>query len=68
VWSGTLTLAQVRLAKAATAELLDRIRPNAVALIDAFDLPDRFDFTFETLLHEYANRYNIYARETNTQI
>ena len=32
---------QLRMAKAAVAELLDQLRPDAVALVDAFDFPDR---------------------------
>lgn len=41
VWNGTLHPSQVRLAKAAITEVLDQLRPNAVALVDAFDIPDR---------------------------
>eukprot|EP00026_Physarum_polycephalum_P003922 Phypoly_transcript_03939.p1 GENE.Phypoly_transcript_03939~~Phypoly_transcript_03939.p1 ORF type:complete len:698 (+),score=115.87 Phypoly_transcript_03939:174-2267(+) len=41
VWSGTLALPQVRLAKAAIGELLEKLRPNAIGLVDAFDIPDR---------------------------
>jgi len=41
VWSGVLSSPQVQLAKQATAELLNAIRPDCIALVDAFDIPDR---------------------------
>jgi len=40
-WTGLLTMEQMQLVKRTIAKLLDEIRPNAVALVDAFDIPDR---------------------------
>jgi len=40
-WGGVITPPQLKLVKAAVAHLLDVIRPDAVALADAFDIPDR---------------------------
>lgn len=41
VWNGLLSVSQVQVIKAATTYLLDQLRPDAVALVDAFDFPDR---------------------------
>lgn len=40
-WSGCLTRDLLMQIKQANSELLSQIRPNAVALVDAFDIPDR---------------------------
>jgi acyl-CoA oxidase len=40
-WNGLITSSQVQMAKVALSELLTQIRPNAVALVDSFDIPDR---------------------------
>jgi len=40
-WTGLLTMEQMQLIKRTAAKLLDDIRPNAVALVDAWDIPDR---------------------------
>jgi len=64
VWNGTLPFTQVRLAKAAAVEAMERLRPNAVALVDAFDIPDRilnstigrFDGNVYEALYEHARK------------
>jgi acyl-CoA oxidase len=61
-WAGLLTEKQVRYVREATAQLLDQIRPDAVALVDAFDLPDsvvnstigKYDGNIYEALYEYA--------------
>jgi acyl-CoA oxidase len=40
-WSGCISREQLMQVKQANSELLTAIRPNAVALVDAFDIPDR---------------------------
>jgi acyl-CoA oxidase len=40
-WTGLLTGDQVRFADDAVAELLNALRPDAVSIVDAFDIPDR---------------------------
>jgi len=40
-WSGCLSRDLLMQVKQANSELLGAIRPNAVALVDAFDIPDR---------------------------
>ncbi len=40
-WTGLLSMEQVQLAKKSVTKVLEDIRPNAVALVDAFDIPDR---------------------------
>jgi len=40
-WTGILNVQQLKLAKAATSDLLDQLRPDAIAIVDAFDIPDR---------------------------
>lgn len=54
-WAGLLDSSQLRLAREATTELLDVLRPEAVALVDAFDIPDR-------ILNSAIGRYdgNVY--------
>jgi len=54
-WAGILDGPQLKLARAALTELLDVLRPNAVALVDAFDIPDR-------VLNSVIGRYdgNVY--------
>ncbi|GBG34285.1 Peroxisomal acyl-coenzyme A oxidase 1 [Hondaea fermentalgiana] len=41
LWSGLLPEDLIDLAEEAEAQLLDALRPDAVALVDAFDIPDR---------------------------
>jgi len=41
LWNGLLIPNQVRMLRAAADELLEHLRPDAVALVDAFDIPDR---------------------------
>jgi len=70
VWSGTLPLAQVRLAKAAAVEAMERLRSNAIALVDAFDIPDRIlnstigrsDGNVYEALYEHAKRNPLNAK------
>jgi len=40
-WTGLFARGQLRLVKSAVVQLLDDLRPNAVAIVDAFDIPDR---------------------------
>ncbi|CAK9114223.1 A chain [Durusdinium trenchii] len=40
-WAGILSADLVSLAESGIEQLLESIRPNAVALVDAFDIPDR---------------------------
>jgi acyl-CoA oxidase len=40
-WNGLLNTAQIRLIKQAVIEVMEQLRPDAVALVDAFDFPDR---------------------------
>jgi acyl-CoA oxidase len=40
-WIGTIDAQQLRMVKAAVVELLELLRPNAVPLVDAFEIPDR---------------------------
>ena len=40
-WNGLISPHQMELAKDASNNLLHRLRPNCVALVDAFDFPDR---------------------------
>jgi len=40
-WAGFIDLKTLTLAREAVVELLDAIRPDAIALVDAFDIPDR---------------------------
>jgi acyl-CoA oxidase len=40
-WTGLLPHSQVVFVRQAVHELMDAIRPDAVALTDAFDIPDR---------------------------
>ena len=40
-WLGLITAQEGDLAEQACAELCDKLRPNTVALTDAFDIPDR---------------------------
>jgi len=40
-WAGFLDLKTLTFIRTAVVELLDSIRPDAVALVDAFDIPDR---------------------------
>eukprot|EP01012_Entosiphon_sulcatum_P053751 TRINITY_DN7403_c0_g1_i1.p2 TRINITY_DN7403_c0_g1~~TRINITY_DN7403_c0_g1_i1.p2 ORF type:complete len:641 (+),score=126.22 TRINITY_DN7403_c0_g1_i1:2482-4404(+) len=40
-WTGLLAADQIRLVRTAMGQILDALRPNAVALTDAFDFPDR---------------------------
>jgi acyl-CoA oxidase len=62
VWTGLINHSQMNLVKQAIAELLDALRPNAVALVDAFDIPDnvlmstigRFDGNVYESLYETA--------------
>jgi len=71
VWNGTLPLAQVRLAKAASVEAMERLRPNAVTLVDAFDIPDRilnstmgrFDGNVYEALYEHAKKNPLNLKE-----
>jgi acyl-CoA oxidase len=40
-WTGIIDSQQLQLAKAALVDLLDKLRPDAVPLVDAFDFPDK---------------------------
>jgi len=40
-WAGILSLTHIQMIQSAVEELLTRLRPNALALVDAFDIPDR---------------------------
>lgn len=40
-WSGLLDMSQVELAEIAVANVCSLLRPDAVALVDAWDFPDR---------------------------
>uniref|UniRef100_A0A6B2L0L2 Acyl-coenzyme A oxidase n=1 Tax=Arcella intermedia TaxID=1963864 RepID=A0A6B2L0L2_9EUKA len=40
-WGGCLSRADLSMVKQANAHILDVLRPNAIALVDAFDIPDR---------------------------
>jgi len=40
-WTGYIDHTQVRLVRETVNDLLETLRPNAVALVDAFDIPDR---------------------------
>jgi len=40
-WNGLLNSAQIRLIKQAVIDIMEQLRPDAVALVDAFDFPDR---------------------------
>jgi len=40
-WAGCLDRSHFGMVKQANAELLKTLRPNGVALVDAFDIPDR---------------------------
>jgi acyl-CoA oxidase len=63
-WAGLLTPKQILFVREAVAQLLDQIRPDAVPLVDAFDLPDvvvnstigRYDGNVYEALYEYAKR------------
>ena len=39
-WAGVLTHQQVQMARSATSKVMEEIRPDIIALTDAFDLPD----------------------------
>jgi len=63
-WSGLITAPQKNLVKQAISELLTTLRPDAVPLVDAFDIPDRvlgstigrFDGNVYEALFEAAQR------------
>eukprot|EP01064_Diplonema_japonicum_P002574 TRINITY_DN11637_c0_g2_i1.p1 TRINITY_DN11637_c0_g2~~TRINITY_DN11637_c0_g2_i1.p1 ORF type:complete len:801 (+),score=259.97 TRINITY_DN11637_c0_g2_i1:38-2404(+) len=40
-WAGIVSAEEAELAEAAVGLLLNELRPNAVSLVDAFDIPDR---------------------------
>lgn len=40
-WAGLLDTNQLRIARDAAVEVLDQLRPDAIGLVDAFDIPDR---------------------------
>jgi len=40
-WAGLLSAETIDMVETAIAAILDRLRPNAVALVDAFQIPDR---------------------------
>ncbi len=54
-WGGFLTFQQLSAAKTAANQLMEKMRPNAVALVDSFDIPDN-------VLNSTIGRYdgNIY--------
>jgi len=41
LWNGLLTADQMRIIKSTVHDLMEKLRPEAVALVDAFDIPDR---------------------------
>jgi len=64
VWVGFISFDQLQFVKEAVPELLAEIRPNALALVDAFDFPDkvlnsaigRFDGNVYEALYEAAQK------------
>jgi len=40
-WAGVIDSSQLMLVKSACSDVLKKLRPNASALVDAFDIPDR---------------------------
>jgi len=41
IWIGRINAQQLQLVKQATLDLLEKLRPDAVPLVDAFEIPDR---------------------------
>jgi acyl-CoA oxidase len=70
-WAGLLTEKQFRLVREAVALLLDQLRPDAVTLVDAFDLDDnvvnstigRYDGNIYEALYEYAVRSELNQKD-----
>jgi len=70
-WIGLLPAGQMKLVKQATAELLNQLRPDAIALVDAFDIPDKvlnsalgkFDGNVYEALYEAAQRSSLNKRD-----
>jgi len=71
MWIGYLDHQQVRLVREAINDLLEQVRPNAVALVDAFDIPDRVlnstlgrhDGNVYEALYESAKRSELNLRD-----
>jgi len=63
-WNGIISSPQLVLVKGAVSSLLDQLRPDAVSLVDAFDIPDhvlmsaigRYDGNIYEALFESAQR------------
>jgi len=71
-WAGLLDFEEVSQAEMACVELCTKLRPNAVALVDAFDFPDRvlnsdlgrYDGNVYEALYDFARTSDMNARET----
>jgi len=61
-WSGKMSAEQLRLARKASGHLIDKLRPNAIALVDAFDIPD--NVLNSTLGRKDGNVYEALFRST----
>jgi acyl-CoA oxidase len=70
-WIGILSSGQLRLVKTAVTKLLDLLRPNAIALTDAFDFPDnvlnsaigRYDGNVYEALYDFARKSPLNQQE-----
>jgi len=70
-WTGVINADMVKLVKSAVPEVMQRIRPDAVALVDAFDIPDNvlcttignFDGNVYEALYESAKKAPLNERE-----
>ncbi len=71
-WAGLLDFEEISQAEKAITDLCSAIRPNAVALVDAFDYPDRvlnsdlgrYDGNVYEALYDFARTSSMNSRET----
>eukprot|EP01006_Ploeotia_vitrea_P042804 TRINITY_DN66661_c13_g5_i1.p2 TRINITY_DN66661_c13_g5~~TRINITY_DN66661_c13_g5_i1.p2 ORF type:complete len:762 (+),score=442.62 TRINITY_DN66661_c13_g5_i1:295-2286(+) len=70
-WAGFFSIAEMRLVQRALKRVLDLLRPDAVALVDAFDIPDRvlnstigrYDGNVYEALYESAKQASLNLRD-----
>lgn len=70
-WAGLLTFEELGLAEKAATGLCADLRPNAVALVDAFDFPDRvlnsdlgrYDGNVYEALYDFARTSQLNSQE-----